>query len=413
MLYEDPRQEPTSEERFHVELHFSAGAITGILEKNIRSYSLEIGGSASSSSSVASSAGGPGPTMKRCPTDPTDFVQRHRSPQQQQQQQPPPQQQHHPHQTSPMSEYLKARVSPVSPLSRSWDSKSPTVLPAVSEETSTGASTPSAGSTSGSIKALEKQDSKDSATIVLPKDPPVAASASGGSAGAAAAAASFSIAFDLDSSPSPSSREVDGRFHVETLDSAKKKLTNLANEKIEKPTSLITSPRNKGVSGGDGGGSVDSGCATTGGGASTVMRGQQGRAASKSDADRHAAFLFSNEKNAPYATFHGVSTLSRMQPTTPWTSLFSTKLLTGSSSAPNLLDLDYVTAASLNEKLLTCGEGIPSIRPLETLHCSLSLRQLDRFMEKVTDPAFRNFSSSSTPQRFVCLGCCVLNLRLY
>ena len=362
-----------------MELHFSAGAITGILEKNIRSYSLEIGGSgASSSSSAASSAGGgvggPLSTMKKCPTDPTDFAHRHHQQQQQQQQL----------QTSPMSEFLKARgLSPTNPLSRSWEPKTPTVLPAVSEEASTGTSTPSAGSTSGSMRALERQDSKDSASLAYSN---VATTNIHAASSSAAAAASFSIAFDLDDSPSPRDRD-SSRFHVDTLDNAKKKLACLANEKIEKPLAgqSSSSPRKK----------ED----TTSRDDSPVIRGHQGRAASKSDADRHTAMQFFNEKNTPYATFHGVSTLSRLQPATPWTSLFSTKLLTGSSSAPNLLDLDYVTAASLNEKLLTCGEGIPSIRPLETLHCSLSLRQLDRFMEKVTDPAFRNFSSSSTPQR--------------
>ena len=379
MLYEDPSQDLASEDRFHVELHFSAGAITGILEKNIRSYSMEIGGCGGATATPAATATGDGvqlTTMKKCPTDPTDFAQRHQQQQQQQQQMPPQMP------TSPMSEFLKARIkTPTSPLSRSWDNKSPAVLPAVSEEAgSTGTSTPSAGSTSGSTKALEKQDSKDSASILFSNAAP----------SAAAPAASFSIGFDLDDSPA-GSPDSSSRFQVESLDNAKKKLTCLANEKIEKSslgqagTTVATSssPRNKG----------GAARATTPG----ATRGQ--RAPSKSDADRHAAFLFSNEKNAPYATFHGVSTLSRLQPATPWTSLFSTKLLTGSSSAPNLLDLDYVTAASLNEKLLTCGEGIPSIRPLETLHCSLSLRQLDRFMEKVTDPAFRNFSSSSTPQR--------------
>ena len=207
-----------------------------------------------------------------------------------------------------MSEYIKMKLPSPGPLSRSWDTKSPPALPAVSEETSTGTSTPSAGSTSGSLRTLEKQDSRDATT---------ACGGGGGSGGgfnyapsdqqrqssSPPAAASFSIALDLEHSPSP--EVVDhlesGRFRVDTLDNAKKKLACLANEKIEKSVSPLKKDET---------------------GAVNIIKGAN-RPASKSDADRKfSQSLFSNEKNAPYATFHGVSNFSRVLPTTPWTSLF-------------------------------------------------------------------------------------------
>jgi inositol hexakisphosphate/diphosphoinositol-pentakisphosphate kinase len=280
MLYEDPKKDPTSEDRFHVELHFSAGAITGILERNIRSYSLE-----TTSQSI------------KCHSDPKVLSDRHHS------------------QRKPQN-FSEGEMIP---LSQSCDSRSPSHLPAVSEES-----------------------------------PPPGISTSRGSLGVGSGVA-FSLDFD-EAAPPPLVN-----IFSETLDDAKKKLTYLANDS---PPS--DKPKHVGM-----------------------------RVASKSDASSCFPDLC---KHNHYATFHGTSNFSRGHVTMPWTPLFSTKLLTGSSSAPNLLDLDYVTAASANEKLLTCGEGIPSIRPLETLHCLLSLRQLDRFMEKVTDPSMRNFSSSSTPQ---------------
>lgn len=64
--------------------------------------------------------------------------------------------------------------------------------------------------------------------------------------------------------------------------------------------------------------------------------------------------------------------------------LFSTAVISGSSSAPNL-----------QKEMPPRGEnvvlsvGMPSIRPLETLHNSLSLRQLDAFLEYVTATIFK------------------------
>ncbi|KAJ0180692.1 hypothetical protein K1T71_004096 [Dendrolimus kikuchii] len=62
--------------------------------------------------------------------------------------------------------------------------------------------------------------------------------------------------------------------------------------------------------------------------------------------------------------------------------LFSTAVISGSSSAPNLRVM-IPTASSSNAALEGFG-GVPAIRPLETLHNALSLRQLDAFLERVT-----------------------------
>ncbi|XP_022819805.1 inositol hexakisphosphate and diphosphoinositol-pentakisphosphate kinase 2 isoform X3 [Spodoptera litura] len=62
--------------------------------------------------------------------------------------------------------------------------------------------------------------------------------------------------------------------------------------------------------------------------------------------------------------------------------LFSTAVISGSSSAPNLRVM-IPTAASSNAAVEGFG-GVPAIRPLETLHNALSLRQLDAFLERVT-----------------------------
>ncbi|XP_042146437.1 inositol hexakisphosphate and diphosphoinositol-pentakisphosphate kinase isoform X6 [Ixodes scapularis] len=68
-------------------------------------------------------------------------------------------------------------------------------------------------------------------------------------------------------------------------------------------------------------------------------------------------------------------------------SLFSTAVISGSSSAPDLKNL-FPTAVA---------DGIvsvPSIRPLETLHNALSLHQLDQFLGKVTSATYRLLLSS-------------------
>ncbi|XP_054162265.1 inositol hexakisphosphate and diphosphoinositol-pentakisphosphate kinase 2-like, partial [Oppia nitens] len=64
-------------------------------------------------------------------------------------------------------------------------------------------------------------------------------------------------------------------------------------------------------------------------------------------------------------------------------SLFSTAVISGSSSAPNLQETFLHTSAE------GCS-SIPTIRPLETLHNALSLRHLDSFFEKLTSsPLYR------------------------
>ncbi|KAL0894125.1 hypothetical protein ABMA27_014164 [Loxostege sticticalis] len=63
--------------------------------------------------------------------------------------------------------------------------------------------------------------------------------------------------------------------------------------------------------------------------------------------------------------------------------LFSTAVISGSSSAPNLRVM-IPPAATTNIAALEGFGGVPAIRPLETLHNALSLRQLDAFLERVT-----------------------------
>ena len=84
-------------------------------------------------------------------------------------------------------------------------------------------------------------------------------------------------------------------------------------------------------------------------------------------------------------------------------SLFSTAVISGSSSAPDLKDVQLYTGM---ESVQFCGlfhldfllaDGtpvFPSIRPLETLHNALSLKQLDNFLQRVT----RNMSTVKQPE---------------
>ncbi|KFB40189.1 AGAP000926-PB-like protein [Anopheles sinensis] len=74
-------------------------------------------------------------------------------------------------------------------------------------------------------------------------------------------------------------------------------------------------------------------------------------------------------------------------------SLFSTAVISGSSSAPNLRDMIPSTASPSG------FGGVPPIRPLETLHNALSLRQLDAFLERMTTgPLFKTPASSPPPK---------------
>jgi len=79
--------------------------------------------------------------------------------------------------------------------------------------------------------------------------------------------------------------------------------------------------------------------------------------------------------------------------------LFSTAVISGSSSAP---ELSAILPSTGGMGVLTslavidpCASvGVPAIRPLETLHNGLSLRQLDEFLERMTSQSL----SSPLPQ---------------
>ncbi|XP_072943701.1 inositol hexakisphosphate and diphosphoinositol-pentakisphosphate kinase [Epargyreus clarus] len=78
--------------------------------------------------------------------------------------------------------------------------------------------------------------------------------------------------------------------------------------------------------------------------------------------------------------------------------LFSTAVISGSSSAPNLRVM-IPTASASNAALEGFG-GVPAIRPLETLHNALSLRQLDAFLERVTAaPVLLGTPPANTPAK--------------
>ncbi|XP_045479189.1 inositol hexakisphosphate and diphosphoinositol-pentakisphosphate kinase 2 isoform X5 [Harmonia axyridis] len=76
-------------------------------------------------------------------------------------------------------------------------------------------------------------------------------------------------------------------------------------------------------------------------------------------------------------------------------SLFSTAVISGSSSAPNLRDM--IPSATSVSGLEGFG-GVPPIRPLETLHNALSLRQIDTFLDRMTKASFLKTPSSTPPK---------------
>uniref|UniRef100_A0A1B6DZ01 Inositol hexakisphosphate and diphosphoinositol-pentakisphosphate kinase n=1 Tax=Clastoptera arizonana TaxID=38151 RepID=A0A1B6DZ01_9HEMI len=77
-------------------------------------------------------------------------------------------------------------------------------------------------------------------------------------------------------------------------------------------------------------------------------------------------------------------------------SLFSTAVISGSSSAPNLRDM-IPNSASVTAAIDGCG-GVPSIRPLETLHNALSLKQLDGFLDTMTHSNLYRTPISTPPK---------------
>ncbi|XP_034944707.1 inositol hexakisphosphate and diphosphoinositol-pentakisphosphate kinase 2 isoform X2 [Chelonus insularis] len=77
-------------------------------------------------------------------------------------------------------------------------------------------------------------------------------------------------------------------------------------------------------------------------------------------------------------------------------SLFSTAVISGSSSAPNLKDMVPAHASAV--AAIEGFGGVPPIRPLETLHNALSLKQLDSFLEMMTSAQLFKTPASSPPK---------------
>ncbi|KAF4526088.1 hypothetical protein B566_EDAN007583 [Ephemera danica] len=82
-------------------------------------------------------------------------------------------------------------------------------------------------------------------------------------------------------------------------------------------------------------------------------------------------------------------------------SLFSTAVISGGSavSAPCLLKHDHAVPASCAVAAIEGCGGVPPIRPLETLHNALSLRQLDAFLERMTAAPFRTPPPCASPPK--------------
>ncbi|XP_030322888.1 inositol hexakisphosphate and diphosphoinositol-pentakisphosphate kinase 2 isoform X1 [Calypte anna] len=118
--------------------------------------------------------------------------------------------------------------------------------------------------------------------------------------------------------------------------------------------------------------------------------------------------------------------------------LFSTSVLGGSSSAPNLQDyarthrkkltsagfIDDTTRGSAVKRFSisfarhpTNGfelySMVPSICPLETLHNSLSLKQVDEFLASVAAPSRENLQETSSPTHTVPLSGRKISLNIY
>ncbi|XP_037724114.1 inositol hexakisphosphate and diphosphoinositol-pentakisphosphate kinase isoform X15 [Drosophila subpulchrella] len=73
-------------------------------------------------------------------------------------------------------------------------------------------------------------------------------------------------------------------------------------------------------------------------------------------------------------------------------SLFSTAVISGSSSAPNLRDMIPVSSSGFGD--------VPPIRPLETLHNALSLRKLDSFLQDMILAQIFKTPTGSPPRDF-------------
>uniref|UniRef100_T1IX99 Inositol hexakisphosphate and diphosphoinositol-pentakisphosphate kinase n=1 Tax=Strigamia maritima TaxID=126957 RepID=T1IX99_STRMM len=96
---------------------------------------------------------------------------------------------------------------------------------------------------------------------------------------------------------------------------------------------------------------------------------------------------------SPWAEFKGKSILPTFLGSSG--TLFSTAIISGSSSAPELKDMVECTTSSVTG-FQACG-GVPPIRPLETLHNALYMKQLDIFLEHATSSTYR--TPISTPPK--------------
>uniref|UniRef100_A0A9J8BKU7 Inositol hexakisphosphate and diphosphoinositol-pentakisphosphate kinase n=1 Tax=Cyprinus carpio carpio TaxID=630221 RepID=A0A9J8BKU7_CYPCA len=101
--------------------------------------------------------------------------------------------------------------------------------------------------------------------------------------------------------------------------------------------------------------------------------------------------------------------------------LFSTMVLGGSSSAPNLQDYAHAHRKKLTSSGFLDGfelySMVPSICPLETLHNSLSLKQVDDFLASIAishDPVLEISASSPGTVKTSCADChCIMCGLLY
>jgi len=96
---------------------------------------------------------------------------------------------------------------------------------------------------------------------------------------------------------------------------------------------------------------------------------------------------------SPWAEYKGKSLLPTLLGSTG--TLFSTAIISGSSSAPELKDMVDCSTTTMSDFQGCCG--VPPIRPLETLHNALFMKQLDSFLERVTTISYR--TPISTPPK--------------
>jgi len=94
-----------------------------------------------------------------------------------------------------------------------------------------------------------------------------------------------------------------------------------------------------------------------------------------------------------YNTIHSASSDQRKYHYVPLTSLFSTRVITGAKSTPDLNKLLERKQAGL------IGSESTILAPLETLNTNLNYKILDEFLGKVTDPTSKSILKT-TKTRF-------------